>query len=280
MPISALRSAPFNLDWGDSIFAKVKATNVVGSSNDSTEGNGAVILTNPDAAHTLANDATVTSATKIKITWLEGAADGGTPVIDYRITYKEVGAGSFQTLIDGVQTTSYTTIALTSGSSYVFRVEARNSFGYSTTFSNELTVLQAQVPEAPINLANAPSITSSTSIGITWSPGVYDGASPVIDYRISFDLGTGSWVTFASGVTSRTYTATGLTADTVYKFKIEARNLKGYSAYSNTLSIRAASIPDKPSAPTTTVNAANVGISWNAPFNGGSPITAYTIWIR
>lgn len=49
MPISVLRSAPYGFDWGDSIHAKVKATNIVGESEYSEVGNGAIILTIPDA---------------------------------------------------------------------------------------------------------------------------------------------------------------------------------------------------------------------------------------
>jgi hypothetical protein len=50
-----LQASPFNLAWGASVFAKVIATNVVGSSASSEEGNGAVMLTNPDAPASLTN---------------------------------------------------------------------------------------------------------------------------------------------------------------------------------------------------------------------------------
>lgn len=55
--------------WGDSIWAKVSAANVIGSSGESPEGNGAVITTNPNAPTSLANDLTTTSATTIKMDW-------------------------------------------------------------------------------------------------------------------------------------------------------------------------------------------------------------------
>jgi hypothetical protein len=35
--------------WGSSIYAKVTAINLYGNSIESLEGNGAIILTNPDA---------------------------------------------------------------------------------------------------------------------------------------------------------------------------------------------------------------------------------------
>jgi hypothetical protein len=49
VPISALKADPYSLIWGASIYAKVKAINLVGESEYSLEGNGAVILTTPNA---------------------------------------------------------------------------------------------------------------------------------------------------------------------------------------------------------------------------------------
>lgn len=41
IPIDNLRASPFLYNWGDSVYAKVMATNIVGNSNVSTVGNGA-----------------------------------------------------------------------------------------------------------------------------------------------------------------------------------------------------------------------------------------------
>ena len=62
IPISVLRSDPFTIDWGSSIHAKVRATNIKGSSDYSADGNGAIILTVTDAPVNLANVVTITSA--------------------------------------------------------------------------------------------------------------------------------------------------------------------------------------------------------------------------
>jgi hypothetical protein len=67
----------------------------------------------------------------------------------------------------------------------------------------------------------------------------------------------------------------------MYNFKIEARTLVGFSEYSTEITIRAAAKPNTPAEPVTTVvSNTNVVITWAAPFNGGSPITSYTILIR
>lgn len=51
-----LRAAPFSLDWGDALFAYVVATNVYGDSADSPAGNGAILITYPDAPVNLLED--------------------------------------------------------------------------------------------------------------------------------------------------------------------------------------------------------------------------------
>lgn len=86
------------------------------------------------------------------------------------------------------------------------------------------------------------------------------------------------------GITALTYTATGLTQGATYKFKVNARNVYGYSAlYSNTVTILAAQVPAQPIAPVTTWHGDGfdyVVITWTAPDDGGSPITGYTVKIK
>jgi hypothetical protein len=48
IPVSVLRTTPFNLEWGSSVYAKVVASNIYGDSLASSVGNGAIITINPD----------------------------------------------------------------------------------------------------------------------------------------------------------------------------------------------------------------------------------------
>jgi hypothetical protein len=118
------------------------------------------------------------------LTWSVGNSNGGTPVIDYRISW-DAGTGTFVVLASGVTTTTYTTTnSLTANTEYQFKIESRNSFGFSTAFSNLVSVRAASQPDAPTNLLNNVAVTASGVIGFTWSAGTYDGGSPIIDYRI------------------------------------------------------------------------------------------------
>lgn len=59
IPVSVLITTPYNLDWGDSVYAKVAATNEKGTSSQSSSGNGAKIITYPDAPISLSEDVAV-----------------------------------------------------------------------------------------------------------------------------------------------------------------------------------------------------------------------------
>ena len=79
---------------GDSIYAKVSATNFYGESALSTEGNGATYTTVPDAPVSIAEDFSERTSTDIGLTWSEGTSNGGLSVIDFRISRRENG-GSY-----------------------------------------------------------------------------------------------------------------------------------------------------------------------------------------
>ena len=87
------------------------------------------------------------SASTISLTWTNGAANGGAPVLDYRITYDQ-SAGDYIVLASGLNNPLFTATGLTSGNVYKFKVESRNKFGYSA-FSQVVSILCAAVPSTP-----------------------------------------------------------------------------------------------------------------------------------
>jgi hypothetical protein len=118
------------------------AINAYGKSSLSLPGNGGKIVLVPDAPTNLQNNPAITSKSVISFTWSEGSNNGGSDVIDYRISYDQA-TGSYVELADSVVETSFTTsIMITSGQIYKFMIEARNSVGYSPS-SIELSILAA-----------------------------------------------------------------------------------------------------------------------------------------
>ena len=65
------------------------AYNLYGYSGVSTVGNGAQILTNPDAPLNLKETVASRSASSITFSWELGVANGGAPVLDYVISFDQ-----------------------------------------------------------------------------------------------------------------------------------------------------------------------------------------------
>ena len=89
IPLSVLTSAPYSLSSSANVQAKVLATNVKGSSVASSSGSGATIISSPDAPISLSENTSERSATTLGLTWTEGSSNGGSAIIDYRISYAE-----------------------------------------------------------------------------------------------------------------------------------------------------------------------------------------------
>lgn len=132
VPSVSFTQAPFSLPWGSLVYATVTAVNNIGSSLTSLEGSGAKILKIPLAPVGLQDRPAITSATQIGLSWtaVPDADSGGSPVIDYSI-FMAIGTGSYSTLETGVTTTTYIAIDLTQGTTYSFKIQSRNIFGYS-----------------------------------------------------------------------------------------------------------------------------------------------------
>ena len=87
--IAAVMEDPFNLQLGDSIFAKVLAYNAIGESALSTAGNGATVfqVIVPDAPVNLQRVSAETTTSQIGISWEDGPNNGGEAILDYRVSY-------------------------------------------------------------------------------------------------------------------------------------------------------------------------------------------------
>jgi hypothetical protein len=166
------------------------------------------------------------------------------------------------------------------GSSVYAKIVAENIYGESIWSQAGNGAVIITYADAPKDLAEDVSRRTSSSITFSWHEGDNNGGSDVIDYRLSFDQATGSFVVLAASVTGLEYTATGLTFGETYTFKLEAQNAFGYSAYSEEIAILCAARPEKPEAPTSTVVNDYVIVNWDTPVDNGMPITGYNVFFR
>ena len=175
---------------------------------------------------------------------------------------------------------TYTKTGVSAGTTYKFKVQARNAAGFGTE-SAEFSIIAATIPGVVTAITRDEVNTSKTQVAFTWTAPTSTGGSAVIDYTIMWDQGTGTYIQVAAGVTTTSYTKTGLTAGTTYNFKVQARNVIGVGSLTSAFSIVAAVVPSVP----TTLTRDNVNTSktqvafiWSAPTdNGGVAVIDYSI---
>lgn len=144
----------------------------------------------PDAPLSPVNDPTITTNAVIGFNWLDGASNGGTSIIDYRIWHDQ-STNNFVVLKTGHLTKSFTTDnTLIAGRTYKFYIEARNSVGYSLP-SVTFSILAAQKPDAP---RYPDTVFNGLSVTISW-PIPFDGSTPITAYVINIQKADGGFTT-------------------------------------------------------------------------------------
>lgn len=100
------------------------ATNIIGDSIISQSGSGAKIIQIPDAPLNLAEDTSQRSSSTLGLTWNAGSSDGGSTLMDYRISIAVQGQAF--NVLDSTPNTNYVATGLTAGVTYELKVEAQN----------------------------------------------------------------------------------------------------------------------------------------------------------
>jgi streptogramin lyase/alpha-tubulin suppressor-like RCC1 family protein len=149
-----------------------------------------------------------------------------------------------------------------------FTSPGNNSIGYMSL---------ATKPDVPA----VPRMTgkNATSVSLSWNA-PDDGGTPITDYLIEFSADGTNWLTFSHQASAATTaTVTDLIQGNSYRFRVSAINSEGRStATPSSAAITPSSPPTMPSLPVpTSKTETSISIQWNAPTNGGNPITDYRI---
>jgi fibronectin type 3 domain-containing protein len=186
----------------------------------------------------------------------------------YNVKRSTTNGGPYTTIATGVTSTNFTNTQLVNGTTYFFVVSAVNSAGESGN-SNQASATPQNVqtpPPAPTGLTAAPG---NAQVTLNWNAS--SGAS---SYNVKRSTTSGGpYTTIATGVTSTSFTNTGLTNGTTYFFVVSAVNSAGESGNSNQASATPQNVQTPPPAPTNLVASpgnALVALSWNASSGASS----------
>ncbi|MCS5585436.1 MAG: fibronectin type III domain-containing protein [Pseudomonadales bacterium] len=142
-----------------------------------------------DPPKALANDAANTSHTQVTFTWAAPASNGVSAVLDYKVFWDQ-GTNNFVELegATALTTKNYTKTGVTEGTTYKFKVQARNTVGYSSE-SSTVSILAASVPATPVAPTTA---LSENNIVVTWTKPATMG-SEVTSYKIYLQKSDSTW---------------------------------------------------------------------------------------
>ena len=164
-------------------------------------------------------------------------------------------------------TRSYTVTTLTNGTEYTFRVRGVNAYGNGVA-SNSKKATPIAKPAKPAGFTATPKDTKAdlawtnpndTSI-TKWQYRKKEGAN---NYGSWTDICVTSTDSGCPSVTS--FTATGLTNDTEYKFKIRAVNASGDGAESDEATATPKSVPAKPAGFAAAALSLSAKLTWTDP---------------
>jgi carboxypeptidase T len=208
---------------------RIKAYNGAGDSdysNTASAATPAIPVPNPPSNLT----ATAASTSQINLAWTDTASNE----TGYKIE-RCTGAGCSnfaQIATVGANVTSYSNTGLAASTSYSYRVRATNTAGDSDYSNAATAVTQAApaVPAAPTNLVA--TVISRSQINLAWT----DNSSNETGFRIQRCKGstcTNFTQIASAGANVKSYSNTGLSTNTTYRYRVYAYNTAGNSAYSN-----------------------------------------------
>ncbi len=254
----------------------VTATNTNGNGPASEHSAAATPSTTPSTPTGVAAAAGNASAT---VTWTAPSSNGGSAITSYTVTPYIGSEAQTATTITGTPPATGTTITgLTNGTTYTFTVTATNAIGSGPASepSSAVTPATVTVPAAPAGVTASAGNASAT---VGWSA-PENGGSAITSYTVTPYIGSeAQTATTITGTPPATGTTiTGLTNGTTYTFTVTATNAIGSGlASGHSASVTPSTTPSAPAGVSASPGNASATVSWNAPANGGSAITGYTI---
>ena len=122
---------------------------------------------------------------------------------------------------------------------------AINLIGTST--ASNVNTIGARIRTEPFQMTQPYFVSRmNTYIYLQWDAptGNDTGNSPIYNYTLKYDAGTGTITTQLLESNVNNYNLTGLTDKTNYIFEIRAANIYGYGSYSTLATIKTLAVPE------------------------------------
>ncbi|MFM7077056.1 MAG: fibronectin type III domain-containing protein, partial [Planctomycetaceae bacterium] len=225
---------------------------------------------------------------QVTLAWNVPASIGGTPIVDYLVEYSDDGGTTWTLFDDGVSSVAGTVVTgLVNGTTYVFRVQARNAVNILSADPDDGNWSEVSLPVKPLAPAGKPTSLvangGDASATLSWTAPVETGGAPITDYRIQYSTNGGTtWTTFPHAPsTATTITVTGLANGVEHVFRVAAVTEYGPGLSSDvSIVVVPMTFPDAPTGLTATLGNTIVDLAWTSNFNGGSTVVNHVIQFR
>jgi PKD repeat protein len=239
--------------------------------SESSKGGSSSTPSPPSGVSASAGDGSAT------VTWTAPSQDGGRAITSYTVT--SYAGGEAKTATRTSDVTSVTVDGLSNGTTYTFVVTASNSNGEGppSRHSNPVTPTSGaprpSVPSAPSGVSTS---AGDRQVTVNWSAPA-SGGGAITSYTVTPYVGDEPMrpVTVSS-VTSTTIE--DLSNGTAYTFTVSATNAVGTGKPSgHSPPTTPAGVPSAPRKVRAESGEEAASVSWSAPADEGSAITAYLI---
>ncbi|MBL7748507.1 MAG: T9SS type A sorting domain-containing protein, partial [Chitinophagaceae bacterium] len=143
----------------------------------------------------------------------------------YDVDYKLNSSGTWTNAATGTTSTSVNLSGLSSGSLYDWRVRANCTSGSSAYAQSQFTTIPVAGCNAPTGLAS--SAVTASSATVSWA-----AASGAVSYDVDYKTNaSGTWTNAATATASLSVNLSGLSASTLYDWRVRTNCASGSSAY-------------------------------------------------
>jgi hypothetical protein len=195
--------------------------------------------------------ATVSSSTQINLTWTASTDNMG--VTGYRVERCQGASCTNFAQIATPTETSFNNTGLTAGTTYRYRVRAADAAGNLSAYSNVISTTTTASDTTPPTISSVASgsITSSGAT-ITWTTN--EASDTQVEYGTTTSYGSSTTLNTVK-VTSHSATLSGLSASTLYHYRVKSRDAAGNLATSGDFTFTTASSSGGPDLTMLTVGA-------------------------